>query len=76
MLYYKAGVLDKMMAVGGFDLETILSMFQVDTGDTGEIEITSMKYYVKEMYKNMWTEYSSLEGHYSTLEPSILSNND
>ena len=76
MLYYKAGVLDKMMAVGGFDLETILSMFQVDTGDTGEIEITSMKDYVKEMYKNMWTEYSSLEGYYSTLKPSILSNND
>lgn len=73
MLYYKAGVLDKMMLVGGFDLETILSMFQVDTGDTGEIEnITSMKDYVKEMYKNMWTEYEKLEGCDKNLKPSIL----
>lgn len=77
MLYYKAGVLDKMMAVGGFDLETILSMFQVDTGDPGEIEnITSMKDYVKEMYKNMWTEYSSLENHNRNLRPSILGKNN
>lgn len=72
MLYYKAGVLDKMMAVGGFGLETILSMFQVDTG---EIEITSMKDYVKEMYKNMWAEYEKLEDHKSYLEPSILDEN-
>lgn len=70
MLYYKAGVLDKMMLVGGFGLETILSMFQVDTG---EIEITSMKEGIIEMYTNLWNEYSSLEDHVSTLEPSILS---
>ena len=76
MLYYKAGVLDKMMAVGGFDLETILSMFQVDTGDTGEIVITSMKDYVKEMYKNMWTEYSSLKDYNPDLWPSILGGNN
>lgn len=76
MLYYKAGVLDKMMLVGGFDLETILSMFQVDTGDSGEIEnITSMKDYVKEMYKNMWAEYEKLKDHKSYLEPSILDKN-
>lgn len=76
MLYYKACVLDKMMLVGGFDLETILSMFQVDTGDSGEIEnITSMKDYVKEMYKNMWAEYEKLEDHKSYLEPSILDEN-
>ena len=76
MLYYKAGVLDKMMLVGGFDLETIMSMFQVDTGDTGEIPFKSMKEAVKEMYKNMWDEYLSLEGHYQNLKPSILDKNN
>lgn len=72
MLYYKAGVLDKMMLVGGFDLETILGMFQVDTGDTGEIPFKSMKEAVKEMYQNMWDEYSKLDGANETLKPSIL----
>ena len=76
MLYYKAGVLDKMMLVGGFDLETIMSMFQVDTGDTGDIPFKSMKEAVKEMYKNMWDEYLSLEGHYQNLKPSILDKNN
>ena len=72
MLYYKAGVLDKMMAVGGFGLETILSMFQVDTG---EIEITSMKEGIIEMYTNMWNEYEKLENYNQNLEPSILGEN-
>lgn len=72
MLYYKAGVLDKMMAVGGFDLETIMSMFQVDTGDTGEIPFKSMKEAVKVMYQNMWDGYSKLDGAKTYLMPSIL----
>ncbi|MBO8443665.1 MAG: hypothetical protein IAC42_07940 [Spirochaetes bacterium] len=72
MLYYKAGVLDKMMLVGGFDLETIMSMFQVDTGDTGDIPFNSMKEAVKEMYQNMWDGYSKLDGAKTYLMPSIL----
>ena len=76
MLYYKAGVLDKMMAVGGFDLETILGMFQVDTGDSGEMEFTSMKDAVKQLYLNMWNEYSQLEDHDSSLRPNILDKNN
>lgn len=72
MLYYKAGVLDKMMLVGGFDLETIMSMFQVDTGDTGEIPFKSMKEAVKVMYQNMWDGYSKLDGAKTYLIPSIL----
>lgn len=76
MLYYKAGVLDKMMAVGGFDLETILGMFQVDTGDSGEIEFTSMKDAVKQLYLNMWNEYSQLEDPDPSLRPNILDENN
>ena len=76
MLYYKAGVLDKMMAVGGFDLETILGMFQVDTGDSGEMEFTSMKDAVKQLYLNMWNEYYQLEDHDSSLRPNILDVNN
>lgn len=76
MLYYKAGVLDKMMAVGGFDLETILGMFQVDTGDSGEMEFTSMKDAVKKLYLNMWNEYSQLKDHDSSLRPNILDKNN
>ena len=76
MLYYKAGVLDKMMAVGGFDLETILGMFQVDTGDSGEMEFTSMKDAVKQLYLNMWNEYSQLKDHDSSLRPNILDENN
>lgn len=75
MLYYKAGVLDKMMAVGGFDLETILGMFQVDTGDSGEMKFTSMKDAVKQLYLNMWNEYSQLEDPDSSLRPNILDKN-
>lgn len=75
MLYYKAGVLDKMMAVGGFDLETILGMFQVDTGDSGEMKFTSMKDAVKQLYLNMWNEYFQLEDHDSSLRPNILDKN-
>ena len=75
MLYYKAGVLDKMMAVGGFDLETILGMFQVDTGDSGEMKFTSMKDAVKQLYLNMWNEYSQLEDRDSSLRPNILDKN-
>lgn len=76
MLYYKAGVLDKMMAVGGFDLETILGMFQVDTGDSGEMKFTSMKDAVKQLYLNMWNEYSQLEDPDSSLRPNILDKNN
>lgn len=75
MLYYKAGVLDKMMLVGGFDLETIMGMFQVNTDDTGDIPFSSMKEYVKEMYKNMWAEYVKLDGANQNLRPSILDEN-
>lgn len=75
MLYYKAGVLDKMMLVGGFDLETIMGMFQVNTDDTGDIPFSSMKEYVEEMYKNMWAEYVKLDGANQNLRPSILDEN-
>ena len=76
MLYYKAGVLDKMMAVGGFGLETILGMFQVDTGDSGEMEFTSMKDAVIKLYQNMWNEYSQLVNYDSSLWPNILDKNN
>ena len=72
MLYYKAGVLDKMMAVGGFDLETIMAMFQVNTDDTGEIPFNSMKEAVILMYQNMWDGYSALVEPNNALKPSIL----
>lgn len=72
MLYYKAGVLDKMMAVGGFDLKTIMGMFQVDTDDTGEIPFNSMKEAVIQMYQNMWDGYMDLAEPNEDLKPSIL----